>query len=275
MDSDSPTAPGGASADEAQNAPDWLGRDPPRPAVAIADTATRSKSILHVLLVLVGALVVPSLLLVLGLAALGLTESGAPVAYYGAQTALNMLGLGVVGVGYLYWAGETRMATVRWPTRRDGAAILVGGVLFVAVMLGFEALLDLLDVEIAENVAVERGRENPELFLLFVPLQFLLVAPAEEVLFRGAIQGLVRRAYGVVPGVLGAGLIFALFHAPALAGTTGQLPTLGIILVTGCLLGAVYEYSGNLAVPILIHGVWNAIVFSTQYANAVEMVQIG
>jgi membrane protease YdiL (CAAX protease family) len=37
--------------------------------------------------------------------------------------------------------------------------------------------------------------------------------------------------------------------------------------VLGCILGFVYEQTDNLVVPALIHGVYNAILFSLLYVQ--------
>ena len=40
----------------------------------------------------------------------------------------------------------------------------------------------------------------------------------------------------------------------------------------GAILGGVYEYSGNLVVPALAHGFYNAITFGLSYADTVGLV---
>lgn len=256
----------------------WLGPHERQSLFHVADPRTRSKNIFHAAVVLLLGLLVPAILVVVALdalAAAAVTEESAPVTFLSVQTTLQFVGMGLVGIGFLVWRADPSLVGLRVPTRRDVVILFAGLAAFVGTMLGFELLVSLLDIEVAENVAIERGREHPELFLVFVPIQFLLVAPAEELLFRGVIQGLLRRAYGVVPGILGAGVLFSLVHIPALAGSSGQMATLAVILVTGCLLGALYEYSGNLAVPVIIHAVWNALVFATQYAGAVDALASG
>jgi len=40
----------------------------------------------------------------------------------------------------------------------------------------------------------------------------------------------------------------------------------------GVLLGALYEYSGSLLVPVLVHASWNAVVFGSEYVEAAGTV---
>jgi membrane protease YdiL (CAAX protease family) len=42
---------------------------------------------------------------------------------------------------------------------------------------------------------------------------------------------------------------------------------IGIAFVLALVLGATYEYTGNLTVPALIHGAYNAIQFGAAYVT--------
>jgi membrane protease YdiL (CAAX protease family) len=42
-----------------------------------------------------------------------------------------------------------------------------------------------------------------------------------------------------------------------------------VLFLLGSLLGAAYEYAGNLLVPIIAHGIYNAIVFGSNYLEAI------
>lgn len=253
------------------------------PLVAIADLETRGGTILHLVVLLVGTILVANLLVLTGLDVLSLlnyTEDANPVVYYSVQMSLNFVAMLALALGYLYWregallrSHRESLVGIRTPTRRDAVVILAGFVVLLVVMVVSEFLFTLFDVDTAENVAIERGMNHPELFLVLLPIQFLLTAPGEELLFRGVIQGLIRNAYGILPGVLLAAAIFALFHVPALLGSGGDvLPVLLVLFVSGALLGFFYEYTGNLVVPVVIHALWNVLVFGTNYLQAVDVL---
>ncbi len=154
----------------------------------------------------------------------------------------------------------------RLPSLRD-AAVAIGGL--VALFLTNVVLSELLvqfGLEGAQNAVIEQGRANPELFLYLIPVTILFVAPAEELLFRGAVQGLFVRAAGVGPGILGASLLFGVAHYLALGGSGSRVATIAVIVVLGLLLGLVYELAENIAVPIAVHAGWNVTVFAWEYA---------
>jgi len=250
------------------------GRFGGRPLVTYGDTDSRFAAVFHAALVLFGALVAANIFIVLGtslLAGSGFTEASTPILFDVSTSALQFLAFIGVSIWYLLWRADG-LVGLRLPTRSDLLLIVGGTVLLIAVMLSLEFVMDLLGFETAENVTVERGQANPELFLVLIPMQFLFTGPAEELLFRGVIQGLFRRAYGIMPGILIAGAIFSLFHIPALAGGEGVAAVLVILFISGSLLGLLYEYSGNIIVPIIAHAIWNALVFANQYFQAVGMV---
>ena len=255
----------------------WFDRHAAEPLFRVANRHTGPRATQQVLLVLLAAFVAQILFVSIGLgllAAAGITEDAAPVAFLSAQSAAGLLAFLAVGFGYLAWQRDPALIGMRRPTRHDIRTVLGGFVVFAGLLFGVEFLFGFLGIEVAENVVVEQGNEHPELFLVFLPLQFLLTGPAEELLFRGIVQGVLRRAYGVVPGIVFASALFALFHVPSLTGDS-LLPVLFILFLSGAALGTLYEYSRTLLVPILVHALWNTLVFGTQYAQAVDALLAG
>jgi membrane protease YdiL (CAAX protease family) len=239
------------------------------PLYKFGSQESRSAAVLHTALVLVAALFMANFVVLAGygiLQSAGFVENADPVLFGTTGVVLNFVGLGAVALGYLAWQTEAIVFLSR-PTRRDIGMMIVGFGVLVVAMVSFELLMDFLNVDRAENVAIEDGREHPELFLMMLPIQFIFTAPVEELLFRGLIQGLFRRAYGIVPGILLASAIFGLFHYPALAGNDGIAPVLAILVLSGIILGALYELTGNLLVPIVAHACWNVAVFATEYLD--------
>nr|WP_233265024.1 CPBP family intramembrane glutamic endopeptidase [Halomarina oriensis] len=108
------------------------------------------------------------------------------------------------------------------------------------------------------------------LLLLLVPLSLVLVGPGEELFYRGVVQGWLRESFGPVGAVLTASVLFASIHVPGLVGAsaTSVVATLAIITFLAVYLGALYEYTGNLVVPALVHGLYNATQFLLAYGQA-------
>ncbi len=242
------------------------------PMFRVGAPAERLDSVVHSLLVLAGAFLASILLVSLGNSVLDGLSITAVTATETVPTALHFLGFILAAVAYIEWRGERSLIGVRWPTKRDAGIAVIGTALLVGLMTVAQLMLTYFGIELAENVAVERGRDNPQLFLYYIPLVLLLNVPAEELLFRGVIQGLFRRAYGIVPGILAAGAIFGLIHYVALVGEGSALAYVTIAFASGILLGALYEFTGNLVVPMVMHAVWNTLVYLNLYASTTGLI---
>lgn len=174
----------------------------------------------------------------------------------------------VVGL-FVLGSGRTDLVPVSLPDRR-GTLLAVGGyVVILALQFAFLWLLGVLEVTAGTNRVVELGRRNPALFLYLVPLSILVVGPAEELVFRGAVQGLLRRPWGPGPAIALASLVFGGVHYWAVVGPgpMERLLYVAIAAALGAVLGVVYEWTGNLVVPSLAHGVYNATLFVVQYLD--------
>ncbi|AAV45401.1 hypothetical protein BDK61_1404 [Haloarcula quadrata] len=148
-----------------------------------------------------------------------------------------------------------------------GYASAMGGLVVVAVVI--TALVSMFGIEPATNQAAETGMENPDVLLLLIPASFLLIGPGEELLFRGVVQGRIRDYFGPISGVAIASVIFAGIHYPALSGgsVTGKLVAVSALLIPSLILGTTYEYTDNIIVPSLIHGAYNATLFTGLYVT--------
>lgn len=245
------------------------------PLFMVGSTEIRARSVIHSVGLVAFAFLLGSVLVAVAGGALrgaGLSADTAPVAFEVTGTAVNFLGLLVASLVYLHWRGDRSLVGFRSPTRRDAGVMVGGAVLLVVAIVALEAVLSQIGLSPDENVAVETGRENPELFLYYIPLVLLLNSPAEELLFRGVVQGLFRQAYGVVPGILAAGAIFGAIHYLALAGQGSAAAYVVIAFLSGIVLGALYEYTGNLLVPIAVHAAWNVLVYLNLYVQTAGTV---
>lgn len=167
---------------------------------------------------------------------------------------------GGVSLAYLSWRGlGWSFVGVRVPTPRDLAWVGGGYLLaFVGVFVASLAV-GLAGGEAASNQVSELGFQAPTLLLLLVPISLLLVGPGEELLFRGVVQGTLRESFGPASAVVLSSAIFASVHYVALTGSVGaRLTTIAILFLPSLVFGAAYERTGNLAVPALIHGLYNS-----------------
>ena len=195
--------------------------------------------------------------------ALGVAEG--TTAFELANTVAQFAGL-VAPVGlFVAAAGDRELLSWGRPDGRQ-VAIAVGAVVVLYVgQIALISAFSLIDVAPSQNPAVDPSGRQATYFLLMIPVSLLVVGPAEELLVRGGIQGLLTRAWGPWPGIVGASALFGSLHY--IGGGTGALAYVALSFLLGCLLGYLYERTGNLVVPMIAHGGYNAVIYAIQYVT--------
>lgn len=176
---------------------------------------------------------------------------------------------GLVAVVYVA-NSETVDFAVERPTIRTVGWIIVGtlALLGISQVVGF--VFQQLGVTEGVNRIERIGQEQPRLLLYLIPIAVLVIGPGEELLFRGGVQGLLRRSFSPVPAIVGASSLFGVIHIPAVIGTgVGVGSYVVTTFVLGLILGALYEHTNRLLVPSLAHGIYNAILFAVLYTFSV------
>ena len=153
------------------------------------------------------------------------------------------------------------------PDRREAIVIIGGFFALLALLAAASAVISWLGLESAQNQIVEIGNRNPAVFLILIPLSFLLVGPGEELLYRGVVQGRLGEALHPARAVVLASALFASIHLFSLSGE-GKVVYIAVAFVLALVLGAIYEYTGNLTVPAIVHGGYNAAQFAVAYLAA-------
>ncbi len=184
------------------------------------------------------------------------------------------VGLAAIGALYLHRHGiPFSYVRARRPTLLDAAVTAATIVALVALAVALPALIAWFGLPLTDHSVADSIEANPTIALVFLPLSVLVVGPAEEFLYRGIIQTRLTEVFDTASAVAVASVIFAVVHIFAYldpANVAGTLVTVFLLLLPlGALLGAVYEYTDNLVVPALAHGLYNAITFGFTYADAV------
>jgi hypothetical protein len=151
---------------------------------------------------------------------------------------------------------------------RDLAAVAGGFVCAVAAVFVGGLVITALGLRGGTNQAAEIAARDPDVLLLLIPGAFLLIGPGEELLFRGVIQNRLRESFPPAVAVVLAAALFAAVHVTAIVGDpAARLVSIAVLFLPSLVFGAAYEYTGNLAVPSLIHGAYNALLFSILYVT--------
>ncbi|WP_318567510.1 CPBP family intramembrane glutamic endopeptidase [Salinigranum marinum] len=189
------------------------------------------------------------------------------------RTVLQFVGFVIAIIGFLaitdtWHLLHTRRLTARTLLLSAGAVVVL-----LAAQFGAGFLLQALGISFGENQVITQGREAPVYFLYMIPVSLLLVGPIEELLFRGVVQGVLRRSFGVRAGIVVASGLFGLVHWIAVSGgPTEKLAYVAIAGTLGIVLGVLYERTETIAAPALAHGVYNSVLFVIQYVGATGAV---
>lgn len=164
---------------------------------------------------------------------------------------------------------ETRIGI--WPTNQThklrafyfGAlSLLIGYPLVIAVGQFIRMLqITVFEVPEIEQVAVQALKlslEYPYMSFLMVVGVVFIVPIAEEMLFRGYLQGWMRRFMRPKAAIVFTSLIFAGFHYSLRQGWS-NVELLISLFILSCILGLLYEKQRTLWAPIGLHMAFNSI----------------
>jgi len=166
-------------------------------------------------------------------------------------------------IGYLAITDQWDLVPVSKPRLREAGLIIVAAVGLYAIQIGLLVLLREFGLQTGQNQATMAAGDPVAYYLAMIAVSVLVVGPAEELLFRGAIQGGLRRSFGAAPAILVASVLFGLLHAGVDGTLAEQLAYISVAAILGVLLGVLYERTENILVPALAHGLYNAIIFTT------------
>lgn len=180
--------------------------------------------------------------------------------------ASSSLGMIVVGFAYLQFTPRGKeyidLSRPTWKTAKYTASGTA------AVLLVYFALMGLVQVSglsMPVHPVEEMIGSDLQMYVLFLVVVFLFVAPGEEFLFRNVIQKRLGETFTVYSAILVTSLLYALMHLPGYMQTMSQTDILVSVVGlfgTSVVFGGVYAYTGELLVVIVAHALYNVVSFS-------------
>lgn len=185
--------------------------------------------------------------------------------------------LGFMGLGVWYLqrrgydeAGIRSYLGIRRPSLREIGLVLLGWLAIFIMVIVVSLVVQAFLPEPAQNEGASQfaeGATNPAILAVGVLFMFVVVGPCEEFLYRGIVQNRLRERLAAAPAILIAAAVFASVHVVALSGgdPVAMATTVGILFVPALVLGTLYEYTGNLVVVSLLHGLHNSVILSVVF----------
>jgi membrane protease YdiL (CAAX protease family) len=147
------------------------------------------------------------------------------------------------------------------PSAYQGGLVMLMAVAFtlvsVLITVIFLMLLESFGIKPPEGMTLVP--ENAQQLLIAALCATLIPAVAEELLFRGVIQGGLSARFNPRIGIWASALLFALLHRSVLA-----FPQM---LAIGMVLGGLRAFSGGLWLPIIFHAFYNFAVLALNYTR--------
>lgn len=181
----------------------------------------------------------------------------------------------VLVVGYLWMTRRLNRLPVSVPSTRQFGVVVAGIVGAFVVQLVLDVGRSVLGVGVAPTVLTRLGQQNTSVFLFALAVQLVLVGPAEEFLYRGAMQGQLRTVFGPAVSIGLPAVLFGLFHIPnyVFAGVSlmsvAMWYSLAVIAASGAVFGYLFEWTDNLVVPILSHALLNMVFITLTIATGI------
>jgi membrane protease YdiL (CAAX protease family) len=186
------------------------------------------------------------------------------------------LGFGLTGVAFALSTGrglgwlDLDLAVDRRTLLRY---VLGGAVVLFAFRSAVLAVAAALGVPFTPPRLSTSGFDTRAFALALIPLSLFVIAPCEELLFRGVLQQYLGEAVSPRMAVFAAGVLFGLIHVPNYTAYSalGAAVSLFVVFVVGLGFGYCYERTGSLWVPIGVHGLYNAFIM----ASALALAELG
>lgn len=186
----------------------------------------------------------------------------------------QILVFGGVSVGYLY---ITDRGVKYIPTHipRGNEIYIIAFSPFIIVMLtsAVGALGNEYGINPSQSSLLELGGNNPDFYLLMIPVMLLTVGPFEELLYRGVIQTRLAESFTPVAAIISSSFIFTVVHTPTYALTAetaaGAILSLSSLFIGAVAFGSIYQKTQNIATVALVHGIYNSLLLLAVYQQTV------
>jgi len=242
--------------------------DPPSRTIPVS---TQLKTIAELFVVIIIAITVGS---ILDIAGRGLGQrllNGGLSDIDGTVISVFAQGLGFIITGTMYlshhsWSRDK--LRIQQPSIKDGFWVLGAIVALFITITGLNYVaIEIIDVnEISQHDILTTAADQPQSLLLFALLSIVLIGPSEEYLFRGVIQTRFTDLYSAGVSITAASVLFTVLHIPVYVAGGGNwsVPVVTVFCLS-IILGVAYEKTDNLIVPMIVHGLYNALSFLLLY----------
>lgn len=205
---------------------------------------------------------------------------------------LEALIVGIIGVIltfiFLSFDGK-KFSNIGFSLHSQKYFLLVVALIATPISLGLAYIIEIagnvvsVDQMMKDRYLIE-NLASPDQFLNYfvvVIITFVGIAVGEEIMFRGYIQNILNSQLSFLKATAITSILFGFVHSFLLLNASAdRLQGMVAVGVSATIFGFVFSYASkltdnNLTLPILIHGVWDSIIFffNTNY-NYHDLINI-
>ena len=166
-------------------------------------------------------------------------------------------GFGLVAACYIWWRDDYNpLDRIEMPSVEGIAWIGFIPIGYELAVRAVTPVLPILGLSHSTHGGTAKWRvflDHPEIIVPGLVIMFVVMAPMEEILYRGVVHDALEPAIGSPGRVIIGGLLFGGIHLFFSGGVVSILLT----SILGVLAASAYERTKNLTVPIMAHaGYW-------------------
>jgi len=169
-------------------------------------------------------------------------------------------GFGLVAACYIWWRDDyTPLDRIQTPSAEGVAWIGLIPVGYEVAVRAVTPVLPMIGLSHGAHSGMMKVNvflDHPEIIVPGLVVMFVVMAPMEEILYRGVVHDALEPAIGSPGRVLVGGLLFGGMHLFLSGGIVSMLLT----SILGVLAAGAYERTQNLTVPIMAHASYWLII---------------
>ena len=178
------------------------------------------------------------------------------------QGALNLIWIGFIFFLIKVVHRRPVMKSLHWV---HSGTYTVARLIFLGIILAIIALFVSARFPPQEATPIEQLVESRDSLYLLVAFGILVAPITEEIMFRGFFYGVFSSLGRDRLAIPGTALLFALLHAPQLAGSWAGIM---VIFVVGFVLSIIRQRSNSIVPSFIVHTAYNGMLFGAEALSA-------
>lgn len=175
----------------------------------------------------------------------------------------------LVSLWYLMVDSDTKKKIYEFASFDALSKGVTAGTLIITVVIIIQSVIVLVFSKQPEDTSPFPVSEDITSVLLLIVANFLFIAVAEELVFRGGIYEEFKKITSTNTAILVSSVLFGILHIPSLTVSVSSVSAMVATTVGGAGFAVLYERTDNIVLPIIAHGTYNSLLVVLIYISTV------